>query len=128
MSKFNAPQKTENGNNIPNMPSVCMVGDCTEETTIGFVTVINEKGIRLTGCASDYGFKRNGIFNLKDNFKFIRWITRCSKCHYTDLLAAQKVYFKNRWCERVIQKEVKDMTLNPDQAKKYLDTLGSKIL
>ena len=128
MANFDAPKKTEGGSNVPNMPSLCMRSECDEEADIVFIVIRDEKGRPKTTCAADVGYRNKAGYQLKDCFTFVRWVSRCSKCHYTDLLAAQKVYFKNKWCERVIQKEVKDMSLTPEQTKNYLNTLGNKIL
>jgi len=128
MANFNAPKVTEGSSNVPSMPSLCMRPECDEEADIIFISIRNEKGYLKNHCPADVGYKNKAGYQLKDQYTFVRWVSRCSKCHYTDLLAAQKVYFKNKWCERVIQKEVRDMSLTPQETKKYLNTLGSKIL
>jgi len=129
MANFNAPKKSENsGNSVPNIPSVCMRGECDGETDVAFLVIRNEKGRQLTGAFGQFGFRDHNGYQLKKGMTFQRWITRCSKCHYGDLLAAQKVYFKNKWCEQVIAGEVKDNAISKGDTQKYLDSIGSKTL
>jgi len=122
MDKFSSPAKSEKKlSSVPNYPSICMHSGCEEETDIAFAVVRNEIGRKLTGTLSDFGYRDHNGFQLKKDFSFVRWITRCSKCHYVDLATTNKIYFKNKWIDRLGKGEVRDGSVTKEQAANYID-------
>lgn len=115
MQKFNAPVKRNHdipSSVLPDWPMHCMDKNCEggfdsdhpeqklsysmqdrRQPLIVFVQVSDDRNRVLTGGAGKYvKFDHHGNFTneLKHGYSFIRWITRCNKCHMKALDNAKR--------------------------------------
>lgn len=136
MAKYNAPVKQEQKSSIPDYPDLCMNSGCqsvenkeTKEkevgkTDIALVVARNALGKKVVNTFSEVGYRDKDGLKMKNGYTFVRWVTRCARCHYSDLLVTNNVYFKNKWTERIAAGEVKDKNLSIEQAKHFMGTFG----
>lgn len=71
----------------------CGKTGCQEETVVALAMVENHKGMRIIGPASNFLMmdrNKNPVvpYELKLEYKFTSWITRCAACYSEDAMMA----------------------------------------
>ena len=93
MANFsNKKQTRPDAKTAPRYNDKCGKGGCTNNTSLAFMCVLNNKtGNYEVGCMSGhgkkpaYGFQSGNEVFMNAQFEFKSWITRCCSCYRDDL-------------------------------------------
>ena len=66
---------------VPNPPSHCNCGTCTEPVTALFLQVRSPANSLKAGHISEFARKTKDGWALKSGYTFVKWVARCYRCY-----------------------------------------------